>query len=91
VNRDIAGVERGCVECCYGRKGPVVDDIVLETEADGLEEGADGTMDEVDMGLAMEDKAWAPPRYLGHIRRATSLAEGTGNNCHCSLLRCLQY
>jgi hypothetical protein len=46
-------------------EGPVVDDIVLETEVDGLEEDADGTMDEVDMGLAMEDKAWAPPRLSG--------------------------
>jgi hypothetical protein len=42
-------------------EGPVVDDIVLETEL----EDADGTMDEVDKGLVIDDKAWAPPQLSG--------------------------
>jgi hypothetical protein len=46
-------------------EGPVVDDIVLETKVDGLEEDADCTMDKVDMGLAMENKAWVPPQLSG--------------------------
>jgi hypothetical protein len=68
-------------------EGPVVDDIVLETEVDGLEADADGTKDEVDTGLAMEDKAWAPLRLSGsYIQRTMSPAQGIGNNHHCSLL-----
>jgi hypothetical protein len=68
-------------------EGPVVDDIVLETEVDGLEEDADGAIDKVDTGLAMEDKAWVPPRLSGsYIRRMMSPAQGIGNNHHCSLL-----
>jgi hypothetical protein len=68
-------------------EGPVVNDIVLETEVDGLEEDADGMIDEVDTGLVMEDKAWVPPRLSGsYIQRMMSPVQGIGNNHHRSLL-----